>query len=267
MRPSTPSTSTTSCSICSTTLSIAEWASGRPGTKQLPPRIRFRIGDVFPADDPVARFLVAIAATLNDTLLANRRFVAAEQPFESIYFFNLASSHLYEAAEVFYRADREWPEVRALVQALDDDSQGRFARIAALAAPNADWPGPRLKELRNSFFHYLRLDRAAAEAGRLPIRGAIEAAADMDGLLILAPPNEVGIPIIRSFFADEVLIKAITLDYEDGESERLIATLANYQGDLNKFSQVALGRYFREQQEGVVTHDQIVVELGDRPDA
>lgn len=221
---------------------------------------RFRIGDVFRADDPLSRFLVAVAAILNDTLVANRSFVAAEQSFERIYFFNLASSHLYEAAETFYRADREWPEVHAFIETLDDDTQGRFTRIAALAATDADWPGPRLKQLRNSFFHYLRLNRGIAEAGRLRIVGALDAAADMDGLLVIAPPDALGIPIIRSSFADEVLIKAITLDYEDRESERLIATLATYQGDLNHVSQMALGRCLGEQPNGVVTHDQIVID-------
>lgn len=225
----------------------------------------FRIGDLFKSDDPLARFLVAVAAILNDTLLANRRFVAAEESFERIYFFNLASSHLYEAAETFYQAEREWPEVRAFIETLDHHSQERFARIAALASPNADWPGPRLKELRNSFFHYLRLDRAAADAGRLRIVGAIEAAAGMDGLLVIAPADAIGIPVVRSYFADEVLIKAITLDYEDDESERLIGTLANYQGDLNHVSQMALGRYF-DGHRGLVTHEEraAVAEDGDQ---
>jgi hypothetical protein len=187
---------------------------------------------------------------MNDTLLANSLFVKAAKPYEHIYFFNLASSHLYEAAENFRQAHREWQEVRDFVASLDGDRQDEFAAITALAAPDADWPGNRLKELRNSFFHYLRLDRAAADVQQLPLQRGLTEAADLKGQVII----EAGGPLngIRALFADEILLNALTADYEEGEVERLVASFADYQPALNRFAQAALGRYLRAFPEDIV---------------
>jgi hypothetical protein len=65
---------------------------------------RFQIGEALPSDSPLARFIVAVAGALNDNLLSNTLFVESEKPYEHIYFFNLASSHLYEAAETLLKA-------------------------------------------------------------------------------------------------------------------------------------------------------------------
>jgi hypothetical protein len=225
---------------------------------------RFRVGDALPSESPLARFIVAVAGALNDNLLSNTLFVESEKPYEHIYFFNLASSHLYEAAETFLKAHREWEEVREFIAALDQERRAEFERVVALAAPNAGWPGGRLKVIRNSFFHYLRLDRAAVEAGQLPLARGLEAAAEAEGLLVIEPGAALG--GIRALFADEVAIKVVSADYEDGEFERLITALANYQADLNRFAQAALGRYIREQPEGVVAYEATEVAEGDPED-
>jgi hypothetical protein len=214
---------------------------------------RFNIGEAFPADDPVARFTVAVAGVLNDNLLSHTLFVESNEPFRLLYFFNLASSHLYEASETLLRARNEWREVREFVDALDQERRGEFERVVALADQNPPWPGQRLKDIRNSFFHYLRLDRAAYDAGRLPLALGLQTAADLDSSLV----SEPGGPLsgIRAKFADQAAISAITSDYEDGEYERLIVALADYQGDLNRFAQAVVGRYIRELSDGIVTHE------------
>jgi hypothetical protein len=225
---------------------------------------RFQIGTALPADSALARFIVAVAGALNDNLLSNTLFVQSEKPYENIYFFNLATSHLYEAAETLRQAHREWDEVRVFVATLDEERRVEFDRITALAAPDAEWPGNRLKGIRNSFFHYLRLDRAAADAGQLPLAHGLEAAAEVEGLIVIEP----GAPLsgIRALFADEVAIKTVTDDYEDDELERLAAALANYQADLNRFAQAAIGRYMRYQPDGVVAYEEREVVDGDRED-
>lgn len=215
---------------------------------------RFQIGAAFPSDSPLARFIVAVAGALNDNLISNTLFVQSEKPYEHIYFFKLASSHLYEAAETLRQGHREWDVVREFVAELDEERNHEFERIVALAAPDAEWPGSRLKAIRNSFFHYLRLDRAASDAGHLPLTHGLQAASDLEGLLVIEP----GGPLsgIHATFADEVGINALTSDYADGELERLIGSLANYQADLNRFAQGALGRYISEQPAGVVAHEE-----------
>jgi hypothetical protein len=64
---------------------------------------------------------------MNDTVFANGLFVEAERPHELLYFFSLASSHLYEAAETLRQAHREWEEVRGFVASLDQERQEEFA--------------------------------------------------------------------------------------------------------------------------------------------
>jgi hypothetical protein len=187
---------------------------------------------------------------MNDNLLANGLFVEAVRPYERVYFFNLASSHLFEAAETFRQAHQEWLEVRDFVKSLDAERREDFAAITALAGPTAGWPGNRLKELRNAFFHYLRLDRAAASAGRLPLVTGLTGAASMEGRLVI----ERGGPLngIRALFASEIFIKTLTANYDDGEFERLVTALAEYQTALNRFAQAAIGRYLRNLPRGVV---------------
>lgn len=217
---------------------------------------RFRIGDAFPADDPVARFVVAVAVVLNDTILSNTLFVDAaeeEHAYRRLYFFSLASSHLYEAAEIFLRAHREWDEVRAFVEELEQERQEEFDRIKALAAPQAPWPGQRLKEIRNAFFHYLRLDRAAYDAGQLPLANGLQVAADLESSLVIEPGAVLS--GIRARFGDQAVTSAMTHDLDDGELERLIATCANLQGDLSRFAQAVVGRHIAELPDGVVLHE------------
>jgi len=52
--------------------------------------------------------------------------------------------------------------------------------------------------------------------------------------------------------SDDVLVKAMTEDLGDGEYERLLTTLADYQADLNRFAQGALGRYIGDRADGIV---------------
>jgi hypothetical protein len=230
------------------------YAGRVPPESEIGQEWRFRIGDALPSDDPVARFVVAVAAALNDNILAHTLFVEAdERDGHIVYFFGLVSSHLYEAAETFLRAYREWPEVQTFVASLDQERRDEFARITELATLNAPWPGQRLKEIRNAFFHYVKLDRAAYDAGRLPLALGLQAAADHNSSLVIE--SDATLSGIRAKFADEVVVSAMTHDYGDDEFSRLAATLADYQLDLNRFGQAAVGRYINTLPADVVTHE------------
>jgi hypothetical protein len=108
---------------------------------------------------------------------------------------------------------------------------------------------------RNSFFHYVRLDKAAADAGKLDLqRGLAEAEGTESSVII-----ETGGPLngIRALFADEVFARSVTADYEDGEMERLIDSFKELQPALNRFAQAVIGRYLRELPDGVVRADHV----------
>ena len=58
---------------------------------------------------------------------------------------------------------------------------------------------------------------------------------------------------IRALFADEVWVKTVTADYENEDKlERLVASVADYQGGLNRFAQAAVGRYLYDLPERIV---------------
>ena len=78
------------------------------------------------------------------------------------------------------------------------------------------------------------------------LKGAIDA----EGRLVVEAGGVLS--GIRALFADEVFVKTLTADYEEGELERLIATFGGYQPTLHRFAQMALGRYLRNLPNGTV---------------
>lgn len=215
----------------------------------------FRIANAFPADDPVARFVVVVSLGLNNTLLVNELFVSADADSRNdlIYLFNTASGHLWELAGVLRRASEEWKEVRDFVADLDEEYRQDFVRITDLAAPtDLSGIGARLKNLRNRVFHYPRLDRKTAERKRLPLVRALRSAADMESNVVV-DPNRGRLSGIRAVFADEIFVKFLTNDYGEGEFEDLVERMTELQGTYYRFAQAALGAYLHKLPKGVVT--------------
>ena len=72
---------------------------------------------------------------------------------------------------------------------------------------------------------------------------------------VLQVDSEGPLSGIRAVFVDEVAVRTMTLDYDDGELERLTKALLPFQIDLNRFAQGALGRYIVTLPQGVVRYD------------
>src|SRR5687768_10424096 len=76
----------------------------------------FRIGDAFPADDPVARWITALAMSHNDIRHGNLRMIDPGTPdHERLYYLRLVASHFKEIADDLSQAYDTWPEVRTFV--------------------------------------------------------------------------------------------------------------------------------------------------------
>jgi hypothetical protein len=126
--------------------------------------------EVFPADDPVARFIVAISIARNDVRHALLQVGAAydrDAP-ESAYWMRIATGHFFEAEGAL----REWlqvPEVRSFIAKLPSD--GQEALRTALSAIQKMGRGA-LEHSRQRTFHYpspasrYRLDEELAGALR-----------------------------------------------------------------------------------------------------
>lgn len=85
--------------------------------------VRFEIGEAFPADDQVARWMTVCAMALNDLFLVNRwLFPRLEEkipsePHETFYLGRAAAAHLFEAAAFLRRTERI-PPVKEFVGSL-----------------------------------------------------------------------------------------------------------------------------------------------------
>jgi hypothetical protein len=209
----------------------------------------FRLGDVFKSDDPVARFVVVVAIGLNDNILANRAFVEHDEPHELLYFFHLASGHLWELAERLEDAWQEWEPVQEFVKSLPVEYQNDFASITALIDPE-DPTGRLLSRIRHQFFHYPHLRKSTADRQRLPLQRVLKDGADAEMSLVAGGGGLGG--GIRARFADDILVRLMTLTVDETELQPLLARLGELQAAFNRFAQMALGRFLAELPTGVL---------------
>ena len=78
-------------------------------------RYRFRIGDLFPADNALARWMVILSAGLNDVVLVNGWLLdglESDAPSrENLYRVRLSSTRCFQAPTVRHLARNFWPGI------------------------------------------------------------------------------------------------------------------------------------------------------------
>ncbi|MCW3048499.1 MAG: hypothetical protein JWO74_2783 [Solirubrobacterales bacterium] len=167
--------------------------------------VEFRIGDAFSADAPLARWMTALAISHNDIRHCNLRLISAGRPVhESIYYFRLVASHFKEIAKDLDRASREWDEVRAFVDDLPEPARADFEAVLECASEME----AELGVLRNTLFHYPRLDRKNAAKDREKLQQAMKEAADLPGTITVGEYFGT----VRFDFADEIIVQFIGED-------------------------------------------------------
>lgn len=144
--------------------------------------LRFRFGDLFPADDPVSRWLTVCSMALNDLLRVHNQLLPGlkgdAEPATNAYFARLNAAHIYEAGKFLERSERA-PEIKAFVSSLDEEPRRHYERVKACAGDASGSFGEQLKHTRNHFFHYAELVPQAPEHEQL--RQALEGNADAFG--------------------------------------------------------------------------------------
>src|SRR4051794_2118935 len=95
--------------------------------------IRFRDGDLIPADEPLARWITIVAMALNDAVLVNGWLIPRLQgdgpAHENVSLGRLAASHLYEVAKFLDKSERRVPAVAAFVGRLGEDARAAYERV------------------------------------------------------------------------------------------------------------------------------------------
>jgi hypothetical protein len=167
----------------------------------------FTIGDGFPADDEVARFLVVLAMMSNDLLrLVDSMLHADDQDVGArLFSFRVQTALFYEASSFVRLTPTRWPAVKSFLDGLSADMRDDFQRVAGATDPSSDmFLGPWIKDNRNRVFHYPRMlpDRPAAEA---PLVSALERCADVEGQISVGTGQEIR--SVRFGFADTITVQ------------------------------------------------------------
>lgn len=196
---------------------LREWLAANPSKTHPDSRNRgigFKIGDAFPARDPIARWTTALAMVANDVVYLNVRMIEADLPPElNIYYFRLLASHFIEAVDWIGQTRHKWGEIDEFVRSLDEDSQASCDRLLAFA----DRKHPlheTLRRSRNTLFHYPVIHPEKEKAGAEELANALTDAKDSEGWI----EDGGHYATFRATFADTVALSFLT-GSEDETSE------------------------------------------------
>lgn len=234
------------------TCGILEARRARRGVAQ-PTTIRFaRIGDVFPADDAVARFLTVVAMMSNDWVRLIYDMLALDDDAPDavarrIMSFRQQAALHDEAARFIADARRRFPEVDAFIQPLDRDAQSECDQIVGGIDPRSPhYHGEWLTDHRNITFHYPEMHPDKAGHGTEEITEALKAAAEHEGTITFSQ----GLGSVRFGFADEVAVQWLP----DVDNEvHLIETLRESVMALARFAQRAIAAYLESRPDDAYT--------------
>jgi hypothetical protein len=146
------------------------------------PKITFRMGDAFPADDPIARWVMVLSLALGDLRIVATYAVRERQPEnERMYFVRIFSSHLREIVKLLVLDYRHREDVREFVGRLPQDAQDARAEVERLTESTHVLRSDvtlfeDLKRILDDTFHYAR-DRASDER----LRQTMSDVAHMEG--------------------------------------------------------------------------------------
>lgn len=196
--------------------------------------IGFKIGDVFSADDPIARWATVLAMAADNTIYLNVRLIEGNLPSElSIYYFRLLVAHFFEAADWLKKTRATWPQVDELINALGKKNQQRYERIVAYAGQRHRFYG-NLRRSRATLFHYPEMHPDREAAGAEELANAMREAAALPGWI----EGGEDYASFRATFADEVALQFLSDSNE--ESKEMMEDLKQPVFELVEFAEAVL---------------------------
>jgi len=170
------------------------------------PTISFKIGQAFPASDPVARFVTVLAMVSNDANRSIDELLDVEDGgpdagARRMMLFRQQSAFFYEAATFIAESRRRFPEIANFVTALPMEAQDECARVVGGVDPTSPhYIGDWLADHRNVTFHYSEIHPDKAAHDNEEITQALEMAAGEEGTVMVG--DDLG--SVRFWFADTV---------------------------------------------------------------
>jgi hypothetical protein len=196
--------------------------------------IGFKIGDAFPAGDPIARWATVLSMAANDTIYLNIRLIEGDLPPElNIYYFRLVSAHFFEAAEWLQKTRSTWPEVDGLIRSVDQEAQERYDRIVSFASQKHRFHANLLRS-RTTLFHYPVMHPGREEARLEELANAMREAADHDGWI----EGGEDYASFRASFADDIALQFLSTD--NNETVELMEELRGPVFELVQFAEAVL---------------------------
>ncbi len=188
-------------------------------------RLVFNIGEAFPADSPVAVFLVVVSTALNDLLTVTKWLVGGDQdqPFqndvsdvEHLYLLRLSSAHLQELRRSI-RVARNDADVEEFVSSLPESTRWHLHVLQNVNTDDDGWVEAAMRYARNQTFHYGgRWDREEDDWSWDDQKWALGVVADKEGEIEMVNEKLVG---MRLKFADEVAIQHLARKFPEYDDD------------------------------------------------
>jgi hypothetical protein len=196
--------------------------------------IGFKVGQVFSADDPIARWATVLAMATNNTIYLNVRLIEGNLPPElSMYYFRLVAAHFFEAANWLSDTRSTWPEVDQFIKTLESSDQERFDRITEFASQRHRFY-ENLSRSRSTLFHYPTMHPARDAAGAEELANAMREVAEADGWI----EGGDDYASFRATFADEVALQFLSTSNQ--ENQEIMEELRGPVFELVEFAEAVL---------------------------
>lgn len=201
--------------------------------------IGFKVGDVFPADDPIARWATVLGMAANNAIYINIRIIEGDLPPEhNLYYLRLLAAHFFEAAEWLQESRALWPEIDELIKSLDANSQERHDRIVAYASQKHPLH-ERLRRSRMTLFHYPTIHPAREEAGIEELANAMREAKDLEGWI----EGGQEYASFRFSFADEIAVQFLA--ESDEATREVMEDLRDNIFELVRFAEAVMYEHLK----------------------
>ena len=167
--------------------------------------VRFRIGDVFPADDIVARFLTGLALSANDLIRVQSYVVREQDGAKQLFLLRQNACYVWGTA-LFVRDGRRLELVESFVASLSETARDHLDRATeGILSPGQSDFGRDLAFIRNHAFHYPELhpERLDRDALHSALTGVANEESSISGAVV---------EDFRFDFADAVAVRLLSRD-------------------------------------------------------
>ncbi len=214
--------------------------------------LRFRIGDAFPAADPVARFITVLAMISKDWTRSTLDLLALEDGSDDeagrrLMLFRQQASLHHEAAAFMVDARRRFPQIAAFINGLPEIARDECEHVVGGIDPKSPhYHGDWLADHRKITFHYPELHPDKAAHGVEEIREALIKASDIESTITSGD----AFGSVRFGFADDAAVQWLP-DVET-DARDILTQLREAVMALARFAQRAAGAYLDARPEGTV---------------